>query len=137
MSHFAELGHVVNLMGHSWLHSDWTISDIHRRLIPPMALGQCMLVWSAEDALVAFASYASLSDEVHASMQDGPIAWQPEHWNSGPNLWLVEVIAPWGHGRMVCSILRKHLRDSGHAGKKINFSRRYPDHSRRVSEAQI
>lgn len=137
MNSFFALGAVTNLLSYSWLHTNYTVTDIHRRIVPPLELGQHCMIWNG-DFLVAFGSYAWLDDEAHEAMKTNTMEWGRQHWKSGDHLWLVDVVAPWGHGRQVCSTLRAKVRDEGHEGIKVNFRRRYlVDDSRRVSEARL
>jgi len=50
---------------------------------------------------------AKLSDEAAARLEGGSNRLAPNEWNSGPNLWLVELIARFGHQDKMLEDLQK------------------------------
>lgn len=129
------LGAAVALMAASPLHERWIVRDISRLMMPPLHLGQYVCVWDM-GRMVALATWASLTDEAAQGYVSGQRRLQPEDWNGGHDLWLIDAIAPWGHARQVTSLVRATLRDRGHKGHKIRFRRNYGD-ARRFAEVML
>lgn len=135
MSGHEAVGAVVRLMAMSPVHEHWTCHDIERLVVPPLDLGQCILL--KEGLLpVAWGSYAFLTPEAEAGYRSGLRRLQADDWNAGDRLWLVDVVAPFGHGPQVTSALRRKMRDEGRAGQLVYF-RRNKAGKRRYSEAVI
>jgi cytolysin-activating lysine-acyltransferase len=140
MAHAAEvftfLHSAIHLAAHSPLHSRWSIADCYRLFLPPIHLGQ--IVWlTHEQRILGFASFALLSEEVEAGFAAKTRPLLPADWRSGDRLWLVDCIAPFGHGDRTARLLRRRLRADGHRGKEIAFRRTYPDGSSRVARSML
>jgi hypothetical protein len=56
----------------------------------------CQLLW------------ARLSDSISVQMKCGTYHLRPNDWNSGDNLWFVDLIAPFGHGKDVARFVIKN-----------------------------
>lgn len=102
------LGAVVGLSGLSALHRTWTVEDLHRLLIPPISLGQC-LAFERAGELVGWASWAMLNDLAAHGFATGQRQLQAADWRCGPHPWVMDVLAPNGDGMAVCRALRAHL----------------------------
>jgi cytolysin-activating lysine-acyltransferase len=76
------------------------LADIDWRLMPPLVLDQCR-IYSREGLPWSFVTWAFVSDDVHARfMHQAPII-APHEWKAGTNVWLVDVVAPYGDGELV------------------------------------
>jgi cytolysin-activating lysine-acyltransferase len=129
-------GAVLDLTLSSPLHAKWAIEDCYRLFGPPLKLGQCVVL-QEEGEIVAFATYAKLSEEASEAFTHSTRLLRPSDWTSGDKIWLVDCIAPWGHAKVVTKLLRQHLRSQGHEGEDIFYKRRYPDGRVKVSRSQI
>lgn len=129
-------GHVLDLTLHSKVHAKWTLEDCYRLFAPPLQLGQYVTLQEG-DKIVGFATYAMLSAEASDAFTHSTRKLQPEDWRSGPEIWLIDCIAPWGHGTVVARLLRQHLRAQGYIGKTISYRRKYPDGRSKVSRSQL
>lgn len=92
---FTALGKIAWLWMNSPLHRDWTTDLLSRFALPPVELGQYLLL--ERDGLpVAYCSWAHLSGEAElAYLLDAgniPLA----DWNGGDHLWFVDWVAPFG-----------------------------------------
>lgn len=87
------LPHVLRLFARSKLehHRTMTLSEVVRKIIPPLERGYYAHIF-LDGELRAFASWGFFSDEA-AKKWKGAGYIQPQDWNSGPNIWLVDVIA--------------------------------------------
>jgi len=75
-----------------------TMVDVESRTLPALVLEQCKLyVQSDTGGLpMAFVSWARLSDEAEAKyMATQRIS--PSDWKSGDNLWLIDIVTPYGN----------------------------------------
>lgn len=128
---------VLALLARSPVHRDWRVSDIERLILPPLALGQCVLI-REHARIVAFASYALLTDGAEEGYVGGARLLQPGDWDAGENVWLIDAFAPFGHARAVTRELRELLRGRGFAARDINFRRSYAGKAqRRYARVQI
>lgn len=105
MSMTERFGHAVYLFTLSGRHRHLTIADLNRVLTPPVRLGQMMLLWEG-GRVVAFSSWAWMSDAASERFLSGE-AIRAEDWRCGPNLWIVDAIAPFGHIRRVAHTYRR------------------------------
>lgn len=118
------LSAVIQLMEYSDIHRKLSVPDICRRLIAPMELTQ-FVVCVEDNRLKAFVTVGFFSDSVSKAFRSGTHTIQKEDWNSGSNVWLVDLVAPFGHARQITSGLRTALCGKGYKGCKINFRRNY------------
>jgi len=58
---------------------------------------------------VAYACWAKVSDEVDERLRNGSTKLRPEEWNSGENLWLVDLVVPFGGAEFVVNELREKV----------------------------
>ncbi len=125
---FTALGKIAWLWMNSPLHRDWTIDLLSRFALPPVELGQYLLL--ERDGLpVAYCSWAHLSGEAElAYLLDAgniPLA----DWNGGDHLWFVDWVAPFGKAdsfelknrladKFPTSVARAHSRQTGQAQER-------------------
>ncbi len=110
MKNIEAVGKIVWLMGQSKAHQSHDIADLHRVILPPVALGQYRL-WESDGFPVGFMSYALFNEQTEAGYLDGTRFIQPDDWAAGDRLWLVDFIAPFGGVREIVREGRNHLRD--------------------------
>lgn len=104
-------------MGKSPLHARYSVEECIRLVLAPLELGQAVIL----PAPLAYASWAFMSDEASARMRAG-ISPHAEEWRSGPNVWLMDVIAPMGGGETVMADLQSIAKSLGVSC--VNFNRR-------------
>ena len=86
-----------------------------------MRLGQYR-IYSDEEVPICYASWALLSDELSEGYKNNTYKIQAQDWNSGNNLWLINVLCPKGGGSIVLRRLDKLRKEMG-LSKKVNFKR--------------
>jgi cytolysin-activating lysine-acyltransferase len=100
------LDQVINLMTFSDIHKVWTVDQVNRCIVPPVNLKQCTGI--IEDGyLVAWVSWAFMSEEIGDKFLDGAYTMQPESWRSGDRLILMDLIAPFQHTHKLVKIVRQ------------------------------
>ena len=91
------------------------LSELEWRVMPPLILDQAKL-FLRENAPVAYVSWALLSDEVAMRYQAAPHHIAGGDWQSGDQIWLIDLCAPFGGAQEVM----KDLRESVFPGRAIN-----------------
>lgn len=68
--------------------TDWTV-------MPPIILDQCRL-YTRSQIPFAFVTWAKVSDEVQQRLLLGQPKIAPHEWQSGSNVWLLDIVTPFG-----------------------------------------
>ncbi|WP_454720320.1 MULTISPECIES: toxin-activating lysine-acyltransferase [Cupriavidus] len=90
-------------------------ADLEWRVMPPLVLEQAKLFMRGEMP-TAFVTWAYLSDPVAERYGKPPFRLAPGDWKSGENVFLVDLIAPYGGAQEVLDDLKKTVL----AGKTIH-----------------
>ncbi|EJL85997.1 ACP:hemolysin acyltransferase (hemolysin-activating protein) [Polaromonas sp. CF318] len=92
---FTILGKLAWLWMNSPLHHYWEVDLLSRFALPPIELGQYLLL-EREGMPVAYCSWAHLDSRAEAAyMLDASHIALPD-WNCGDHLWFVDWVAPFG-----------------------------------------
>ena len=91
------------------------LSECEWRLMPPLALDQIKL-YLQDEKPVAFATWARISPAVAERYRMPPHHLSPADWHSGDQIWLVDVITPFGGAEEVL----KDLRENVFAGQAVH-----------------
>jgi cytolysin-activating lysine-acyltransferase len=100
------LGAAVRVLGGSRRHLGYTVADLSVYVATPILLGQFMLFHKGAMP-VAFVAWAKLSESVAAGYASGTRELTADDWQSGDQLWFIELVAPFGHGAQVLRELRR------------------------------
>lgn len=90
-----DLEKVLYILSLSNIHKTWTVSDIQRLIIPPLKLDQYR-IYEDETTPLCFVSWAFFDSETSKGYLNKTRKIQPEDWNTGGLLWLIDVICPYG-----------------------------------------
>lgn len=71
------------------------LSDLDWAVMPPLLLDQCRIFMRGKMPF-AFFSWAFVSDDVQQRLLAGNGKLAPHEWKSGPHLWLIDVVTPFG-----------------------------------------
>ena len=71
------------------------ISDLEWLLLPPLVGGQCKLYMKKEYP-ISFISWGFLDEEAEKRLFHNGGKLRPEDWKSGKNLWIIDIVAPFG-----------------------------------------
>ncbi|MEP5757881.1 MAG: toxin-activating lysine-acyltransferase [Litoreibacter sp.] len=117
------IGEFCFLSFHSRLHNSWSMAMIAKSFEPPIYLKQFQ-VYRAKGVPRGLVTWARLDVATEEKFIRGNGLDSYDEWQSGDNLWIVDLMAPWGHGKAIINdVLQsmpglsfKTLRDRG--GKK-------------------
>jgi cytolysin-activating lysine-acyltransferase len=116
------LGEITYLFLNSARHQQYAVHQLAALAIAPIKLDQFRLYRSRKGP-VGYVAWAWLSDAVAADYATGSRLLRPQELRSGPNLWFIEFLAPFGHApRIACD-----LRDKIFPDKTARSMRHYGD----------
>lgn len=119
---FKIVGEVASLMVSSNLHINYRIADIRDIFVPAIDCNQFRIYHNQNKFPVGFVCWAYFSDEIDKLYAEGKYKIKPQDWNSGKNGWIIELIAPFGHGKKIISELRNQIFPDK-TGKALTFSK--------------
>lgn len=100
------MGKIPVLGAVSWLmmqHSatrHTLLSELEWRVMPPLMLDQAKL-YMRDKAPLAYVSWAMLSDETAQRYQQAPHHLSPADWQGGSQIWLIDLVAPFGGAQTI------------------------------------
>ena len=107
-------------------HKDYDAEEIRKYFLQPILNGTYVTVWQ-DDKMMSIGIYGYLSEDVVRKWLTHHYDLTGEDWNSGSQIWLVDILAPYGHGIATCRELRKRAGELNLLGKNVNFIRTYKD----------
>jgi cytolysin-activating lysine-acyltransferase len=110
------LGPMVFLLGHHPVKRYSFVGDMEWMLLAPLVLDQ-VKIYTRNDAPVAFATWAYVSDDIDKRFRAGNLKLGPTEWKSGPHLWLIDLVVPFGSPDDIV----KDLRDKVFMGKTVKL----------------
>lgn len=105
MSKLPLLGAVTWLMLQHNSTRHTLVSDQEWRVLPPLVLEQAKL-YMRDNAPIAYVSWAKLSDKVAQRYMAAPHQLASGDWQSGDQVWIVDLFAPFGGAAEVLQDLR-------------------------------
>lgn len=122
------LGEITWLLTQSPLHKQLFIGDLEWFAMPAILLEQ-FRIWNGPNSPAAVAFWALVSDETQERLQAGAHKLRPDEWKAGQNLWLIELVAPFGATDEILADLSASVFE----GAPFKFHNVGPDGQRRVS----
>ncbi|WP_411877749.1 toxin-activating lysine-acyltransferase [Polaromonas sp. YR568] len=92
---FTILGKLAWLWMNSPLHRDWPVELLSRFALPPIELGQYLLL-EREGMPIAYCSWAHLDSRAEADYMLNASNIALADWKGGDHLWFVDWVAPFG-----------------------------------------
>lgn len=89
------LGRITWLMLQSEAHKHMFLADLEWRVLPPVLLKQFRLFRKSGNP-IGYAAWAFLDEETDKRLRKGDVKLTPDQWRAGPNLWLLDLVAPFG-----------------------------------------
>jgi cytolysin-activating lysine-acyltransferase len=117
----SDLEKVFYIMSQCAKFKDMRLGGIQRLILPPMRLGQYR-IYNDKEVPLGYASWALLSDELSEGYKNNTYNMQAQDWDSGNNLWLINILCPRGGGSVALRRLDKLRKEMG-LSKKVNFKR--------------
>lgn len=123
---YQAVGEVVKLMMCSKAHRHYTMDHIDRLVLPALIKQKCHVFYSKDDGdMIGFISYTFLNPRTETKFlnRSGLIDW--DDWSTRPdqgNLWVMDVIAPFGGGTKMCRETAKEVGDK-YPGRRVFFRR--------------
>ncbi len=102
------LGHILWLYSHSPFHKYVFVSDFEWLVLPPLVQQQYKL-YMKNEAPIAYASWAFVSEEVEKRLLAGQTKLSPQDWKSGDRLWLIDLISPFGGTKDIVKDIRENV----------------------------
>jgi len=111
-------------------HKDDDIHLVYAEIVLPMIIGNYIIL-REEDKIVAYASWGFFSKAVSdAKIKTRKWLLTKDDYDTGREIWLIDVIAPYGHYRKIIAALVKRKHELGLHDDRINFRRVYVDQNR-------
>ena len=102
------LGPITWLMMQQSATRHGLISDLEWRVMPPLVLDQAKL-YIRQALPLAFVSWARLNEEAVQRYRQPPHRLAPSDWQSGDQVWIVDLLAPYGGVQDILDDLRKNI----------------------------
>jgi cytolysin-activating lysine-acyltransferase len=122
------LGEITWLLTQSPLHKQLFIGDLEWFAMPAILLEQ-FRIWNGLSSPAAVAFWAFVSDETQERLVAGAHKLRPDEWKGGENLWLIELVAPFGATDEILGDLSASVFE----GRPFKFHNIGPDGQRRTS----
>lgn len=103
------LGEITSLLLASDLHRDYRINDIGAVFLPPIHLNQFRIYKKDDSQPLGLITWARLTKEVEKQYVTGTYNLHPKDWNAGDQLWAIDFVAPFGHGKQILKDLRTNI----------------------------
>lgn len=101
------LGSAVWLWMHSATHRNFPLHTLSALLLPAIKHRQFVLA-SEAGRPVFYLAWANLSAEAEQRyLQNHPIHMPDQDWNSGERMWVLDLVAPFGHARKLVRLLQR------------------------------
>lgn len=101
-------GTVAALMIDSPMHQHLFLADMKWLVIPPIHLRQ-FRIFRRDNHPFAYVSWAMLSEEAGERLKQGKHRLRPDEWRSGDQVWIIDLIAPFGGQEDVLKDLKRNV----------------------------
>lgn len=116
------LGQIARLLLASPAHRHLFMADWEWLILPPVAHRQ-FRIFRRKGRPFAYVSWAFLNEDAAARISAGEIKMRPDEWTSGEELWLIDLITPFGGADTIL----KEVRENVLPGRKIKSLQPAPD----------
>lgn len=104
------------------MHQRYRLAAVERYTFPPLLFGQFKL-YRHEQKPIAYTSWALMSPEAEERFLASRGRIEIEDWRSGDRLWIMDLVAPFGHAKPVIDDLRSNI-FPGRSAKAIRAARK-------------
>lgn len=102
------LGEATFLFLNSPLHLRYAVHQLPTFILTPLRLAQYRM-YRGPQGPVGFVAWAYLTAQAAGDYASQRRELTPQDWNAGNQLWFIEFVAPFGHGRRIVSDLRTNV----------------------------
>lgn len=89
------LGEITWIFSQQRSHRHLFIADLEWLVMPPVLAGQYR-IFRTEQGPIGVALWAYLSEKAEKRIAEGLGRLAPKEWRSGENLWIIDLVAPFG-----------------------------------------
>lgn len=90
------LGEITWLLSQSATHKNLFISDLEWFVMPAILLEQFRLFPGPNGQPAGLVLWASINEETEQRLREHKVRLSPHEWKAGSNLWLIEMVSPFG-----------------------------------------
>lgn len=112
------MGGVMLLTQRSPLHKTYLVSEWFQQIYPAIMLNQFRYYTDEHGNPLAFCNWAFLSEKNMNEILSGVRDIKKSDWQSGNNMFIPEMIAPYGHAKIMANDLRRNIHSS-RKGEKV------------------
>lgn len=84
------------------------LADLEWRVMPALVLDQAKL-YMRDQAPLAYVSWAKLSEAAARRYRQPPYHLAPSDWKSGDQVWIIDLVAPFGNAQEILKDIRENL----------------------------
>lgn len=119
----AAYGHAVRVLTSSRQHRNENVHTLAASLWPAVRLNQIAFLYNSKGAPVAFVTWAYVTGDVATLLEQDPdYRLDISEWNEGDQVWIVDLVAPFGDLR---NLLRKLRATCFSDLRRVRGTRRY------------
>lgn len=125
------LGEITWVLSQHRSHRYMFLADLEWLVMPPVLAGQYR-IFRTEEGPIGVALWAYLSDKAEKRISEGLGRVAPAEWRSGANLWIIDLIAPFGGDDKMINELKKSV----FKGQSFKYPKVTPDGQRTIVEVK-
>lgn len=129
------IGEACFLCFHSKVHQHWSMKNIGRLFEPPIYLKQ-FHVYRAGTIPRGLVTWAKLDSEAEAKHISGAGLDDFDEWRSGSQFWIMDFMAPWGHGKHIINDILTNFEADDFKTLRVHNGRRSIVHWQREGKGQ-
>jgi cytolysin-activating lysine-acyltransferase len=119
-----QLGYAAFLLRHSKLHGHLPLAWLNYGVESAIRHRQVLFVFDQHNKRVGYLSWATVQPELSRRLSTSAyVVLHESEWNEGRDLWVIDFVAPFGHGRQIIYQLSK-TSNNYFGGAVTAFSRR-------------
>lgn len=103
------LGDALDVFCASPDHRSMTIATLMGWILPPIHFDQFRIYRDGRGQPVGWVSWAWMNEAESEAFTSGPFEFDIPVWTGGDKLWIVDLVAPHGHGRKIVNDLRTNV----------------------------
>lgn len=130
------MGGVMLLTQRSPLHRAYLVSEWYQQIYPAITLNQFRYYTDEHGNPLAFCNWAFLSKKNMNEILSGERDIRKEDWQSGSNMFFPEMIAPYGHAKMMATDLRRNILSS-RKGERVCAIRGQPNKQNSLAKPRV